>query len=186
MPAIMSRPRRRRAALVAATVLTAGLALAGCSAGTVTQTDTTLSGAPGAFGSTGDILIRDLTIDAGPNQVAQAGGPAVAALQGTIVNDGATSDRLVSVTTPYAQSVTAEGATTIPGDNALRLVGTQPGPVGPAQPDTRVAATARLSLRGVTQTIRPGPTYAVTFTFERSGQVTIPVIVQSTNQPAAG
>ena len=182
----MSRPRRRRAALVAATVLTAGLALAGCSAGTVTQTDTTLSGAPGSFGATGDMLIRDLSIDAGPNQLAPAGGSTVVALQGTLVNEGANADRLVSVTTPYAQSVTPEGATTIPGDNALRLVGTQPGPVGPAQPDTRAAATARLTLRVITQTIRPGPTYAVTFTFERSGQVTVPVIVQGTNQPAAG
>ena len=108
------------------------------------------------------------------------------ALQGTLVNEGANPDRLVSVTTPYAQSVTAEGATSIPGDNTLRLVGLQPGPVGPPQPDTRISATGRITLRGITQTIRPGPTYAITFTFERSGQVTIPVIVQGTNQPAAG
>ena len=45
------RPRGTRPAIVVATLLTAGLALGGCSAGTVTNTDTVVSQAAGARGA---------------------------------------------------------------------------------------------------------------------------------------
>lgn len=179
----MTRSRGRRTALVATTVLAAALTLAGCSAGAVTQTDTSLSGAPGTFGNAGQILVRDMTFDAGPQQVTPAGGQVT--LKGTIVNQGGTTDRLVSVSTPYAQQVSAEGATTLPGDGAIRVVGSEPGAVGPPRANARETGELRLTLTGVTQVMRPGPTYDVTFQFARSGSVTVPVIVYGAG-PAAG
>jgi copper(I)-binding protein len=170
------RARGYRPAFVVATMLTAALALAGCSAGTVTQTDTIVQNtAVGAWGQVGEIAIRDLTIDGGPTKVVPAGAPAL--LKGGIVNESPEPDRLVSVSSPYAVSVVPEGATAIPGDNAIRIVGAEPGPVGPPNQDERVSGTLRLTLQGTTQVLRPGPTYAVTLTFERAGTVTLPVIV---------
>lgn len=176
------RPRGPRPGIVAATLLTAALALAGCSAGAVTQTDTIVSQADGARGSIGPILLEDISIEPGPAGAVPSGGQAT--IRGTIVNNGATTDRLVAVSTPYAQSALPEGATAIPANNAVRLVGDEPGPVGPADAALGVGGTARVTLTGVTQQLRQGPTYAVTFTFERAGSVTVPVIVSGLGPPA--
>ncbi|MHC1558699.1 copper chaperone PCu(A)C [Actinomycetospora sp. C-140] len=177
------RPRGPRPGFVVATLLTAALALAGCSAGSVTQTDTVVSQADGATGQVGPIVLRDLSIDAGEAQNVPSGGEVP--LRGTIINEGPTADRLVSVSTPYALGARQEGANVVPGSNAIRMVGTEPGPVGPANLDTRQSGTTRVVLTGVTQAIAAGPTYAVTFTFERAGAVTIPLIV-SASEPAVG
>jgi len=90
------RARGYRPAFVVATMLTAALALAGCSAGTVTQTDTIVQNtAVGAYGQVGGIALRDLTIDGGLTETIPAGAPAQ--LKGEIVNDDPLPDRLVSV-----------------------------------------------------------------------------------------
>lgn len=170
---------RRRSAVLAATLLgAAALVLSGCSAGAVTQTDTQVSSAAGAAGSVGQIDIRALTLDPGDAVVVPAG--ATITLAGTLVNTALGDDQLVSVSTPYASSVRIEGTTTIPGNSATRIVGSQPGPVGPP---TQAAASGsmRITLAGVTQVLHEGPTYPVTLTFARSGSVTLPVIVQNTS-----
>jgi len=175
----MSRPRRRRAHVAAsATALLAALALSGCSAGAVTQTDTTITTVTGSMGQVGEMMVRDLSIDPGPEAVVPAG--AMVTLRGSLVNEAALGDRLVSVSTPYATGVTAEGVTEIPGDNAIMIVGSRPGPVGPPPPDSRLTGTARIVLAGATQVLHSGPTYPVTLTFERAGTVTVPVSVVST------
>jgi copper(I)-binding protein len=175
------RPHGSRPALVVATLLTAALALAGCSAGAVTQTDTIVSQAVGARGNAGAIVLQDVSIDSGPVEAVPAG--VEVPLRGTIVNEGSTPDRLVSVSSPYAVGFRVEGNTAIPGDYALRMVGAEPVPVGPANVQTRQPASIRLVLTGVTQQLRSGPTYAVTFTFERAGAVTLPLIVVGSGPP---
>lgn len=169
------RPRGPRPGIVVATLLTAALALAGCSAGAVTQTDTIVSQAAGARGQVGDIVLQDVSLDTGPAESVPAGGEIF--VRGTIVNQGSTADRLVSVSTPYAVGARPEGQLAIPAENAVRMVGAEPAPIGPGSLDTRLAGAMRIALTGVTQQLRPGPTYAVTFTFERAGAVTIPTIV---------
>jgi len=74
-------------------------------------------------------------------------------------------------------SARPEGPTTIPANNSLRIIGNEPGPLGPPDPFVRVGGSARITLTGVTQQLRPGPTYEVTFTFEKAGTVVVPVIV---------
>lgn len=169
------RPCGTRPTIVVATLLTAGLALGGCSAGSVTQTDTIVSQADGANGQVGGILLRDVSLDAGPTNTVPSGGEIPLRL--TIINQTPTEDRLVSVTSPYAVSARTEGPTTIPGNTSLRIIGNDPGPLGPPDPFVRTGGSARIVLTGVTQQLRPGPTYQVTFTFEKAGTVTVPVIV---------
>ena len=134
------RPRGTRPAIVVATLLTAGLALGGCSAGSVTQTDTIVSQADGATGQVGGILLRDVSLDAGPTNTVPSG--AEVPLRLTIINQTPTEDRLVSVTSPYAVSARPEGPTTIPANNSLRIIGNDPGTLGPADPFVRVGGSA--------------------------------------------
>lgn len=171
--------RPRRTALLAATLLgAAALVLSGCSAGAVTQTDTTVSSVPGSEGQVGPILLRDITLDPGAAEVVPAGGTIT--LAGTFVNQGLGDDQLVSITTPYAAQVRPEGTMTIPGNDATSMVGSAPGPVGPPSP-TKPNGTLRVTLVGLAQVLHAGPTYPVTFTFARAGSITLPVSVQTTN-----
>jgi periplasmic copper chaperone A len=171
--------RPRRTALLVATLLgAAALVLSGCSAGAVTQTDTVVPQVSGSEGQTGQMLLRDITLDPGPQVVVPAG--ATVTIAGTLVNQGLGDDQLVSVTSPYFSQVRSEGTTTIPGNAATRIVGAQPGPVGPPSP-TQPDGTMRLTASGVSQVLHAGPTYPVTFTFARAGSVTLPLYLQSTN-----
>jgi copper(I)-binding protein len=171
--------RPRRTALLVATLLgAAALVLSGCSAGAVTQTDTVVPQVSGSQGQTGQMLLRDITLDPGPQVVVPAG--ATISIAGTLVNQGLGDDQLVSVTSPYFGQVRSEGTTTIPGNAATRIVGSQPGPVGPPSP-TQPNGTMRLTAPGVSQVLHAGPTYPVTFTFARAGSVTLPVYLQTTN-----
>ena len=175
------RPTRRGPAVgLLLTAAAAVLALTGCSAGAVTQTDTTVSSTTGAEGQAGSIAIRDLSIDPGPVPVVPAG--ATVFLRGTLANQADTTDRLVSVSTPYAAGVRAEGVTVLPGQNAVMIVGSAPVPVGPPIAIARLSGTARITLGPVTQVLNAGPTYDVTLTFERSGSITLPVPVVSTTE----
>lgn len=170
---------RPRTALLAATLLgAAALVLSGCSAGAVTQTDTTISSVQGTEATVGQVLLRNITMDSG-NQVVVPAGASVA-LRGTIINQALTDDQLLSVSTPYASQVRAEGFTTILGNSATDLVGSQPGPVGPPSP-TQPNGTMRITLAGVTQVLHAGPTFPVTFTFARAGTVTVPVFLTTSN-----
>ena len=171
--------RPRRTALLAATLLgAAALVLSGCSAGAVTQTDTTVSSVAGSEGQVGQLLLRNVTMDPGSAVIVPAG--ATVTLAGTVVNQGLDDDQLLSVSSPYVSQVRSEGTTTIPGDAATQMVGSQPGPVGkpsPAQPN----GTMRVTLSGVTQVLHAGPTYPVTFTFAKAGSILLPVPVQTTS-----
>ena len=169
---------RARTATLAATLLgTAAMVLSGCSAGAVTQTDTTVSSVVGTQAQAGELLLRDVTLDPGPEVVVPAG--ATVTLRGTLVNQALAPDQLVAVSSPYATQIRAEGFTTIPGNSATRIVGSEPGPVGPPSP-TQVNGTMRIIFGGVTQVLHEGPTYPVTFTFARGGSVTFPVNLSST------
>lgn len=171
--------RPRRTALIVATLLgAAALVLSGCSAGAVTQTDTTVSSVGGSEGQVGQIALRNITMDPGSAVTVPTG--ATITLAGTFVNQGLADDQLLSVSTPYASQVRSEGTTTIPGDAATQMVGSQPGPVGKPSP-TQPNGTMRITLAGVTQVLHAGPTYPVTFTFAKAGSITLPVSVQTTS-----
>ncbi len=120
----MSRsiPSLKYAALGAA--IAGSLALAGCGAGQVTQTSSQVASVDGGSGTIGQIAVRDATIAFG-----SATGAAVypqggsAPLQATIVNSGASDDRLVSASSPAASSVDITGNPTVAAGRALLISG---------------------------------------------------------------
>ena len=84
-------------------MLTVALVLGGCSAGTVTQTDTTVSQASGAQGQIGRMLMRDLALEVDPTPdgrtpTVPAGGQV--GVRGTLVNEARGRDQLLSVSGP--------------------------------------------------------------------------------------
>jgi hypothetical protein len=197
-------PRTRRTGVAAIGVVIGALALAGCGAGQITQTSTQVAAVSGAQANVGAIAIRDAQFEYAATTNASVyprGGDAP--LDMTIVNSAAADDRLVSASSPVAQSVKVSGNTTIAGGRVLLVKG-QPAAAAPvpaagatasATPSASAAPTsaelapneeptgANIVLIGVNQEIRPGLNYPVTLTFQKAGTVTVNVPVGNPTTP---
>jgi copper(I)-binding protein len=130
----VSDPRRNRAQLVIGALI-AAVAVAGCGAGQITQTSRQVAAVEGANATSGQISLRNATIEfdepAEGAAIYPVGGNAP--LQMVVVNSGAEVDRLVAASSPVAASVQISGVLRIPGGQALNIEGA-PAPVVAPEP----------------------------------------------------
>jgi copper(I)-binding protein len=89
--------QKSRLAVVVALATGLGLAAAGCSAGQITQTDTQVAVVNGASGQVGSIAVRDAQF-AFPVSAKEYKSGDEAPIVVTIVNNGTSADKLLSVT----------------------------------------------------------------------------------------
>lgn len=172
------------AALIAAAVLT------GCGAGQVASTATQVSNTTGGNAQAGPLALRTVAIafDGAVEDGAVYRRGEDAPLNMTVVNEAGEADRLVSASTPLAESVEISGTTDIPSGRSLVVGGdTQqqgagsPGGAPVTTPLPREdEPTASVVLVGLRDDVRSGISYPITFTFERAGDVTVAVPVDST------
>ncbi|GAA4853057.1 copper chaperone PCu(A)C [Saccharopolyspora rosea] len=180
----MSRPQHHKAVrlrlIPAALGLGTVVALAGCSAGQVTQTDTQVAAVNGGNGVVKQIAIRDAQFTfpaSGSDYRAGSSAP----LELVLSNQGQ-DDKLVSVSSPYAASGTVGGTTDLRQGTALRAYGAQPQP-DQAQQAATGERTVDITLNGLKQNITPGVTIPVTFTFQNAGPVTVQVPIGKDHRP---
>ncbi|MFR9728507.1 copper chaperone PCu(A)C [Saccharopolyspora sp. MS10] len=181
----MSRPQHHpfRARLTSAALgLGALVALAGCSAGQVTETDTQVAAVPGGSGDAGGIGVRNATLSF-PETGARYPAGSSAPLAGVLINDTGELDRLVRVSSTYARSAQVGEETTLPSRSALHAYGSEE--VHAGGPEQRQVS---ITLQGLTQDITPGVTIPVTFEFEKAGPLTVqvPIGEDSTPRPDTG
>ncbi|HWM60483.1 MAG TPA: hypothetical protein VNO83_21855 [Pseudonocardia sp.] len=158
----MSRIQRFRPIRVAvvSSVAIAAMALAGCGAGQVTQTSTQVPAVVGANGNVGAVAVRDAHIEFAEQPQGAAIYPrgGAAPLSMSIINSGGEPDRLVSASSPVADSVQISGNADIPAGRLLIVEGggaeapvaaptaaagpTPAAPAAPAGPTTAVAPSA--------------------------------------------
>ena len=164
----------RRLALSVALVMMLSV---GCGAGQEAQTADQITGTGGAYGQTGEVSVLDAQfVFDGPiagDEVYRPG--AEAPLQLTIVNAGAADDRLVQVSSPVAASARITGDPRIPGGQALTAGYVEP----VASVETRDARAIEVALVGLTEPVRAGLTYPVTFTFQDAGTLTLALPVEN-------
>jgi copper(I)-binding protein len=163
------RIRPTRAALVAGALIGA-LALAGCGAGQITQTAEQQAAVSGANLTTQHIEIRNAEIEfpvGGSQRLAAYTAGSSAPVTVSIANDDDLPDRLLSASSPVAESIRVTGDTQIAAHGALTASTTPGGVVG------NVGTPIEISLEGLRQDIGPGLSYPVTFVFERAGSVTV-------------
>lgn len=164
----------------AASVVVAMLALTGCGAGAVSQTASQASGVNGAIAQVGNVLVRNASIDFPPNAPATAGAAyqpgGAAPLSMTVVNVGATPDKLLAVTSPVAATGQITGDATIPAGSTVT--------VGNTGTDSQALAgrTISIKLAGLVGPVRSGLTYPVSLRFQNAGVLNVDVPV---GEPAA-
>jgi copper(I)-binding protein len=174
--------------------LGAVLFIAGCGAGQITQTDSQEAAINGAAADVGDLAIRDAELvfpEAVPGATTETGQPVYyypagsqAAAELVIVNEGGTTDELVSVTSEFAGNVSVQGDTNVVERSTLVI-----GPIGedvqadlpqsssvPPPSEEQVddqVGHASIVLEQLSSDLWPGQSVPVTFTFRNAGSVTV-------------
>lgn len=178
------RLQKRRVLTSGVLGLGAALALAGCGAGQITQTDTMLPAVNGALATVGQISVRNAGI-ANTNSCEQAYAPgADAPLTLAIANSGVKDDELVSVSSTNASGATIDGQQAIVAASSLVVRqsesshdSTSAAPTSssasPATGEQSQIGRASIVLTGIKQVIWPGQLTAVTFVFRDAGPVTV-------------
>ncbi|MTD58747.1 hypothetical protein [Amycolatopsis pithecellobii] len=180
------RLQKRRVLTPGVLGLGAALALAGCGAGQITQTDTMLPAVNGALATVGKISVRNAGI-ANTNSCQQAYPPGSnAPLSVIITNDGSADDELASVTSPNAAGAAISGQKTLTARTSLVV-----GPANKAESGSASATPsgakaeighASIELQGLKQVIWPGQLTSVTFVFRDAGPLTVQVPVNAPTQ----
>lgn len=166
----MSRSQHQKVALASAALgVGAVLALSGCSAGQVTQTSSQVAAVDGASAGTEDISIRNASLTFPEQQPYYPVGSS-APMELVLANDGNTADRLLRVSSPYAESVEVSGFTSLPANSALHASGSPQ--KDQADKDRR---EVQITLRNIKREFGPGVTIPVTFVFEKAGATTAQV-----------
>ncbi len=150
------------------------LALVGCGAGQITQTDNQVSAVGGASGNAGNtIALRDVLIPYPHNQQGTyPAGSAVPVLL-TIINQESSADELIGVTSPAASQALVLGTTQIPpGTTVMSTAGSLPPSGEPTSP--LVVGELRVVLF-TTRPLHAGLNTPVTFQFRKAGTVTVTV-----------
>jgi hypothetical protein len=133
----------------------AALALVGCGAGQITQTDSQFSAVDGAFGTVGNgIALRNVLIPYPHNQAPSYPiGSRVPVLL-SITNQGDSADELVGVDSPVASQTLVGGTTQLfPGTTVTSISGS--GPIG-LQPSSRWLSGSCASCSAPTRCCTPG------------------------------
>jgi hypothetical protein len=114
----------------------AALALVGCGAGQITQTDSQVAAVDGTYGNVGNsIALRNVLIPYPPNQTGTYPIGAAVPVLFTIINQGDSADELVGVDSPAANQVVVEGTTQVPP--------VRPSPALPVPPQSVLSPPAR-------------------------------------------
>jgi copper(I)-binding protein len=148
----------------------AALVLVGCGAGQITQTDRQVAAVDGAAGNAGTaIALRNVLIPYPQDkQGTYPAGTAVPVLL-TIVNQGTSTDELLTVTSPAASQVLVLGTTRIPPGTTVTST------AGSAEPTSPLVVGELRVVLTTTRPLRGGLNTPVTFQFRNAGKVTLPV-----------
>jgi copper(I)-binding protein len=158
-------------------------ALSGCSAGQLTQTSVQEPGINGTRAIAGDatsgIALRNIHVRATQSADYVQPGTDVELLFVAVNESAKDKDRLVSITSKVG-TVAVTGDASIPAGGVL-VVGTPDGQPSPLDA-TEAAKTVEAKI-ALAEPISNGLTYDFTFTFERSGAVTVTVPISAGEAP---
>jgi copper(I)-binding protein len=175
-----SNRRSTRVAALAAGGLIGAVALAGCSAGQLSQTASQESAVDGSQAVINNVALRNVRIQALQNGDYLRPGATVALVLVVINQSPDVADKLVGISTDI-------GKVTVTGDPTLRaggtlFVGTPNGQNRKAVDAIESAATVKATV-ALDKQITNGPNYNFTFNFEKAGSVSLAVPISAPEGP---
>jgi hypothetical protein len=175
-----SNRRSTRVAAVAASGLIGAVALAGCSAGQLTQTSSQESGVDGNQAVINNVALRNVRILAQQNTDFLRPGTTVDLVLVVINQSPDVTDKLVDILTDIGK-VTVTGDPRLPAGGTL-FVGTPNGQNRKAVDAVEAADTAKATVV-LDKQITNGLNYNFTFDFEKAGSVSLAVPISAPEGP---
>lgn len=118
----------------------------------------------------GDIQIGHLWSRATP------GTSTVGAVYGPFLNTGTQSDRLIHITSPWAQDVKIHQTVKEQGHMDMQMLDALP--LNPNQPVSLSPGKTHIMLMGLTHELKEGDRIPLTLTFEKAGSIDVEAIVE--------
>ena len=179
-----SKPRSNRhstrVAALAAGALIGAVALAGCSAGQLSQTSSQESAVDGNHAVINNVALRNVRIQAQQNSDFLRPGTTVDLVLVVINQSPDVADKLVGISTDIGK-VTVTGDPRLPAGGTL-FVGTPNGQNRKAVDAVEAADTAKATVV-LDKQITNGPNYNFTFDFEKAGSVSLAVPISAPEGP---
>ena len=175
-----SKTRSIRIAALAAGGLIGALALAGCSAGQLSQTASQESAVDGSQAVINNVALRNVRIQALQNSDYLRPGTTVALVLVVVNQSPDVADKLVGISTDIGK-VTVTGDPTLPAGGTL-FVGTPNGQNRKAVDAIEAADTVKATV-ALDKQITNGPNYNFTFDFEKAGSVSLAVPISAPQGP---
>jgi copper(I)-binding protein len=178
-----SNRRSSRVAALAAGGLIGAVALAGCSAGQLSQTASQESAVDGNSAVINNVALRNVRIQAQQNSDFLRPGATVDLVLVVVNQSPDVTDKLVGISTDIGK-VTVTGDPTLPVGGTL-FVGTPNGMKKKAA-GTAAAVEAAEAVKATVSLSKPitnGPNYNFTFNFEKAGSVSLAVPVSAPEGP---
>ena len=178
-----SNRRSNRVAALAAGGLIGAVALAGCSAGQLSQTASQESAVDGNSAVINNVALRNVRIQAQQNSDFLRPGATVDLVLVVVNQSPDVTDKLVGISTDIGK-VTVTGDPTLPVGGTL-FVGTPNGMKKKAA-DTAAAVEAAEAVKATVSLSKPitnGPNYNFTFNFEKAGSVSLAVPISAPEGP---
>ncbi len=172
--------RSTRVAVLAASALIGAVALAGCSAGQLSQTASQESAVDGTQTVVKNVALRNVRIEALLNKDFLAPGSTVDLVLVAINQSPDVADKLVGISSDIGK-VTVTGNATLPPGGTL-FVGTPGGQNRKAANAVEAAETAKATV-ALDKPITNGPNYNFTFDFEKAGRVSLAVPISAPQGP---
>jgi copper(I)-binding protein len=181
-----SKPRSNghsaRVAALAAGGLIGAAALAGCSAGQLSQTASQQSAVDGTSAVIKNVALRNVRIQAAQNTDFLRPGATVDLVLVVINQSPDVTDKLVGISTDIGK-VTVTGDPTLPAGGTL-FVGTPNGQNRKAVHAVEAANTVKATV-ALDEQITNGPNYNFTFDFEKAGSVSLAVPISAPEPPVS-
>ena len=178
-----SNRRSNRVAALAAGGLIGAVALAGCSAGQLSQTASQESAVDGNSAVINNVALRNVRIQAQQNSDFLRPGATVDLVLVVVNQSPDVTDKLVGISTDIGK-VTVTGDPILPVGGTL-FVGTPNGMKKKAA-DTAAAVEAAEAVKATVSLSKPitnGPNYNFTFNFEKAGSVSLAVPISAPEGP---
>jgi copper(I)-binding protein len=164
---------------LAACGMAAAVVLSGCGAGQVSQTATQEPSVNGTNANVGTVALRNVHLRAVQTTDYVQPGRDVELIFTAANNSPDVNDKLVSVTSNVG-TVLLSGDTSVPAGGVL-VVGQPDGQT--AALESAEASEAAKATVALSKPISNGLTYDVKFTFEKSGETTVPVPISAGEAP---
>ena len=175
-----SKPRSNRFAALAAGSLIGAVALAGCSAGQLSQTASQESAVDGNAAVINNVALRNVRIQAQQNTDFLRPGTTVDLVLVAVNQSPDVADKLVGISTDIGK-VTVTGNPTLPPGGTL-FVGTPNGQNRKAVDAVEAADFVKAKV-ALSKQITNGPNYNFTFNFEKAGSVSLAVPISAPEGP---